>query len=195
MSRTILFLTAVFLLAGAVSAPAQVATQSAPFNFAIGISSGSQSSVDLSQTGFVNVYYGIQDSNLANQAVVDQTGVNNYSQMQQVGSSTGVYTATPGFADGGPRFGAQNLAAVTQNGVENSSQITQMGGTNVAAVAQNSSVGNGSVRRVQAPTDGPIYQSYNTPDGYLSLFTTDSMSLAIWTPPGLTATNSFGRMH
>lgn len=194
MSRTSL-LTAIFLLAGGGAALAQVATQSAPFNFAIGISSGSQSSVDLSQTGFVNVYYGIQDSNLANQAVVDQTGVNNYSQMQQVGNSTGVYSATPGLSDAGPRFGGQNLAAVTQNGVENNSQITQQGGTNVAGVAQNSVVGGGSLRRVQTPTDGPIYQSYKTPDGYLSLFTTDSMSLAIWTPPGLTATNSFGRTH
>ena len=49
--------------------------------------------------------------------------------------------------------------------------------------------------RVLVPTDGPIYQSYQTPEGYLSLFTTDSMSLAIWTPPGLTATSNFGRMH
>jgi len=192
MSRTSL-LAVVFLLS-ASSASAQVATQSSPFNFALGFTGGSQSFIDLSQSGFVNVYYGIQDSNLANQAIVTQNGLNNYSQMQQVGDSTGVYAATPGFP-GEQRFGGQNLAVVTQNGLENNSQITQMGGTNVAAVAQNSHVGNGSTPRVQLPTDGPIYQSYQTPEGYLSLFATDSMSLAIYTPPGLTATNSFGRMH
>jgi hypothetical protein len=177
------------------SAFAQMATQSAPFNFAYGFTSGSQSSIDLSQSGFVNVYYGVQDSNQANQAVINQNGLNNYSQMQQIGDSTGQSSGSASVRGDGPRYGAQNYASVTQNGVENSSQITQMGGTNVAAVAQNSHVGNGSAPRVLVPTDGPIYQSYQTSEGYLSLFATDSMSLAIWTPPGLTATNSFGRMH
>ncbi|MGJ0425194.1 hypothetical protein [Methylocystis sp.] len=194
MSRTSL-LAAIFLLSVMNSAFAQMATQNAPFNFAIGISSGSQSSIDLSQSGFVNVYYGIQDSNQANQAVISQNGLNNYSQMQQVGDSTGAFNGSTSLEGGGPRYGGQNYAAVTQNGMDNSSQITQLGGTNVAAVAQNSRVGNGAAPRVQIPTDGPIYQSYQTPEGYLSLFTTDSMSLAVWTPPGLTATNSFGRMH
>ncbi|MCQ4188279.1 hypothetical protein [Methylocystis suflitae] len=193
MSRTSL-LAAIFLLSVMNSAFAQMATQNAPFNFAIGISSGSQSSIDLSQSGFVNVYYGIQDSNQANQAVISQNGLNNYSQMQQVGDSTGAFNGSTSQGEG-PRYGGQNYAAVTQNGMDNSSQITQLGGTNVAAVAQNSRVGNGAAPRVQIPTDGPIYQSYQTPEGYLSLFTTDSMSLAVWTPPGLTATNSFGRMH
>ncbi|HEY8125172.1 MAG TPA: hypothetical protein VIF88_07105 [Methylocystis sp.] len=194
MSRTSL-LAAIFLLSVINSGFAQMATQSAPFNFAIGLTGGSQSSIDLSQSGFVNVYYGIQDSNQANQAVITQNGLNNYSQMQQVGDSTGTSSGSASVRGDGPRYGAQNYAAVTQNGVENSSQITQLGGTNVAGVAQNSHVGNGSPPRVLVPTDGPIYQSYKTPEGYLSLFTTDSMSLAVWTPPGLTATNSFGRMH
>ena len=127
--------------------------------------------------------------------MINQNGLNNYSQMQQIGDSTGQSSGGASVRGDGPRYGAQNYASVTQNGVENSSQITQMGGTNVAAVAQNSHVGNGSAPRVLVPTDGPIYQSYQTPEGYLSLFATDSMSLAIWTPPGLTATNSFGRMH
>ena len=177
------------------SAFAHMATQSAPFNFAIGITSGSQSSIDLSQSGFVNVYYGVQDSNQANQAVINQNGLNNYSQMQQVGDSTGTFNGSTNLRGEGQRYGGQNYASVTQNGLVNGSQITQMGGTNVAAVAQNSAVGNGAAPRVQIPTDGPIYQSYQTSEGYLSLFATDSMSLAIWTPPGLTATNSFGRMH
>lgn len=194
MSRTSLLAT-VFFLSAMNSAFAQMATQSAPFNFAYGFTGGSQSSIDLSQSGFVNVYYGVQDSNQANQAVINQNGLNNYSQMQQIGDSTGQSSSSASVRGDGPRFGAQNYASVTQNGVENSSQITQMGGTNVAAVAQNSYVGNGSAPRVLVPTDGPIYQSYQTPEGYLSLFATDSMSLAIWTPPGLTATNSFGRMH
>jgi len=194
MSRISLF-AAVFLLSVMNSAFAQMATQSAPFNFAFGFTGGSQSSIDLSQSGFVNVYYGVQDSNQANQAVVTQNGLNNFSQMQQIGDSTGEFNGSASLRGDGPRYGGQNYAAVTQNGLENSSQITQMGGTNVAAVAQNSTVGNGSVPRVLVPTDGPIYQSYQTPEGYLSLFATDSMSLAIWTPPGLTATNSFGRMH
>lgn len=194
MSRTLL-LAAVFMFSGVCSAFAQVATQSSPFNFALGFTGGSQSLVDLSQTGLVNVYYGVQDSNQANQAIIAQNGLSNYSQMQQIGESTGEYNNIPSLPNGGPRYGGQNYAAVTQNGIENSSQITQMGGTNVAAVAQNSSVGNGAAPRVLIPTDGPVYQSYQTPEGYLSLFTTDSMSLAIWTPPGLTATNSFGRMH
>ena len=194
MSRTPL-LAAIFLLSFMNSAFAQMATQSAPFNFAYGFTGGSQSSIDLSQSGFVNVYYGVQDSNQANQAVINQNGLNNYSQMQQIGDSTGVSSGSASVRGDGPRYGAQNYASVTQNGVENSSQITQMGGTNVAAVAQNSHVGNGSAPRVLVPTDGPIYQSYQTSEGYLSLFATDSMSLAIWTPPGLTATNSFGRMH
>jgi minor curlin subunit len=194
MSR-ISLLAAVFLLSVMNSAFAQMATQNAPFNFGFGFSGGSQSSIDLSQSGFVNVYYGVQDSNQANQAVVTQNGLNNYSQMQQVGDSTGAFSGSANPRGDVPRYGGQNYAAVTQNGLENSSQITQMGGTNVAAVAQNSHVGNGSAPRVLVPTDGPIYQSYQTPEGYLSLFATDSMSLAIWTPPGLTATNSFGRMH
>jgi len=194
MSRTSL-LAAIFLLSVMNCAFAQMATQSAPFNFAIGITSGSQSSIDLSQSGFVNVYYGIQDSNQANQAVINQNGLNNYSQMQQIGDATGQSSGSASLRGDGPRYGGQNYAAVTQNGVENSSQITQMGGTNVAGVAQNSHVGNGSAPRVLVPTDGPIYQSYQTSEGYLSLFATDSMSLAIWTPPGLTATSNFGRMH
>ncbi|MGD9544417.1 MAG: hypothetical protein AB7F41_12040 [Methylocystis sp.] len=194
MSRTSL-LAAVFLLSAIGSAFAQVATQSSPFNFAMGFSGGSQSAIDLSQTGLVNVYYGVQDSNQANQAVIAQTGLNNYSQMQQVGQSTGEYSNIPNLPNVALGYGGQNYAAVTQNGVENNSQITQLGGTNVAAVAQNSTVGNGGTPRVLTPTNGPLYQSYQTPEGYLSLFTTDSMSLAIWTPPGLTATTSFGRMH
>ena len=194
MSRTSL-LAAIFLLSVMNSAFAQMATQSARFNFAYGFTGGSQSAIDLSQSGFVNVYYGVQDSNQANQAVINQNGINNYSQMQQVGDSTGAFNSSPNLRGDDPRYGGQNYASVTQHGLENSSQITQMGGTNVAAVAQNSAVGNGAAPRVQIPTDGPIYQSYQTSEGYLSLFATDSMSLAIWTPPGLTATNSFGRMH
>ena len=116
----------------------------------------------------MNVYYGVQDSNQANQAVINQNGLNNYSQMQQVGDSTGEFNGSPSLRGDGPRYGGQNYASVTQNGVENSSQITQMGGTNVAAVAQNSHVGNGSTPRVLVPTDGPIYQSYQTA-GRLSL--------------------------
>ena len=127
--------------------------------------------------------------------MVSQNGLNNYSQMQQVGDSTGASSGSASVRGEGPRYGGQNYAAVTQNGLENSSQITQLGGTNVAAVAQNSTVGHGAAPRVLVPTDGPIYQSYQTPEGYLSLFATDSMSLAVWTPPGLTATSGFGRMH
>lgn len=194
MSR-ILLIAAIFLLSVMNCAFAQMATQSAPFNFAYAFTGGSQSAIDLSQSGFVNVYYGVQDSNQANQAVINQNGLNNYSQMQQVGDSTGQLNGSTNLRGGDPRYGGQNYATVTQHGLENSSQITQLGGTNVAAVAQNSAVGNGAAPRVQIPTDGPIYQSYQTPEGYLSLFATDSMSLAIWTPPGLTATNSFGRMH
>jgi minor curlin subunit len=169
-----------FFAAAIVSASpacAQTLNQNSPLNIMFGYGGGNQSSYSVNQTGFTNLYYGVQDANSKNQAVVDQNGLfMNYSQSTQVNQA------------------GWNSIYIRQNGPQNHSEIGQMGGTNIAAVAQNSATGAAPPIPV-VQTNGPVYQSYQTQDGYLSLFTTDNFSLAFATPPGLTATSSFYRMH
>jgi hypothetical protein len=171
----------IYILAAAICsigpACAQVATQNSLFNIAIGLGGGSQSNFDVTQTGFSNVYYGVQDSNAQNQAIVTQNGLfGNVAQSTQVNDA------------------GRNTAFVTQNSPDNHSQVAQMGRTNIAGVVQNSALGAAAPMGLMQ-SDGPIYASSKTQDGYLSLFSTDNFSLAFFTPPGLTATASFYRMH
>lgn len=176
MSRvSICLLTAAIVSAG--PGLAQTANQNSLLNIFVGAGGGSQSSYNVNQVGFTNLSYGVQEANAQNQAVVTQNGLyGNLSQLTQVNGN------------------GRNTAFVTQNGPQNHSEVGQMGGTNLATVAQNGGRG-GTPAIPVVQTNGPVYQSYQTQDGYMSLFVTDNFSLAFATPPGMTATSGFYRMH
>jgi minor curlin subunit len=176
MSRASIYIFAA-MICSVGPACAQVWTQDSLNNIAIVVGGGSRSSVSVTQSGFTNLYYGVQEANNQNQAIVSQNGLfGNVAQSTQVNDA------------------GRNIAFVTQNSPDNHSEIVQMGRNNVAGVMQNPATGAATPRWL-IPSDGPSYASSQTQDGYLSLFTTDNFSLAFVTPPGLTATSSFYRMH
>lgn len=171
-----------FCSVSAELASAETIIQDSPSNYAIVVTGGHKSSsLAIGQFGVSNGYFGVQAANDSNVMVVNQQGYASSSLVQQQSSSTG-----------------SNNAYVNQVSSYNYSTLTQSGETNIAGVAQNSTVGHaphlpsGSAAAI---SNGPTLQTQETPEGYLTLFTTDGVSLATLTSGGLTAIGGFGRQH
>jgi hypothetical protein len=182
--RRQLFFPSLALLVSVEAASAQSVNQTSVVNYFLMAVGGSSSSVGVTQSGAANSVYAVQTANQSNSIIVNQQGISDVVTLEQQ-SQNGL-----------------NSAYVNQRSGYNKAEITQIGQTNIAGIAQNSSIGRPPsgpslvLGGGPAPSNGPVFQSLQMADGgYLSLFETEGMSLATYTTGGMTVMSSFGRQH
>jgi hypothetical protein len=148
-------------------------------NFAIVTTGGQDTNLTIGQVGVANYFYGVQQANNSNSAIVSQVGFTSNSQLTQLNQN------------------GLNDAYVNQVGAFTHSELTQFGNTNIAGVAQNSNVRDApQVTGLPTPgANGPSFRTYQTADGFLTQFTTDGMNLVTMTSGGMTVMTNFGRQH